>query len=179
MAEDIREQELTMVNDCEWVRGLDANGNSIKISKSELAKVINSIIGSVTYRTLYLKENGYGFLLTHKIVGLGCVRFDVIQDFFGFGDGINAVCVSVMAELGANAVPRFKVTTTGGMSHPMDNKQCSIAYKIEANTLCIYSPCHNNYGLTIIEYFKYGSVQLLSESSIEVANHNSIPITGN
>lgn len=89
------------------------------------------------------------------------------------------MCVSVMAELGFNAVPRFKVTTTGGMSHPMDNKECSIAYKIEGDIVYIYSPCNGNYGLKIIEYFKSDSVQLLSESHTEVDNINRIPIIGN
>lgn len=36
MTEDRKEQELNTSTTCEWVRGLDSDGNSIKISKSNL-----------------------------------------------------------------------------------------------------------------------------------------------
>lgn len=40
MVEDRQESQLPDNNDCEWVRGLDAAGNSIKVSKSELIELI-------------------------------------------------------------------------------------------------------------------------------------------
>ena len=61
MAEDIREQELITATDCEWIRALDANGNSIKISKADLARIMNSIIRPITYRILTSTEYNYGF----------------------------------------------------------------------------------------------------------------------
>lgn len=35
-----KEQDLTLVTDCSWVRGLDANGNSIRIAKADLVELI-------------------------------------------------------------------------------------------------------------------------------------------
>lgn len=40
MNEDIKEKDLTVVSDCEWVRGLDAHGNFIMISKRDLMDLI-------------------------------------------------------------------------------------------------------------------------------------------
>lgn len=36
---DKQESALTQQSDCKWVRALDANGNSIRISKEDLAAV--------------------------------------------------------------------------------------------------------------------------------------------
>lgn len=35
----IKEEVMTVKDDCQYVRALDANGNSIRISKEDLAKV--------------------------------------------------------------------------------------------------------------------------------------------
>lgn len=35
-----KEQDLALVTDCSWVRGLDANGNSIRIAKADLVELI-------------------------------------------------------------------------------------------------------------------------------------------
>ena len=41
----IKEEEMAAKNDCQYVRALDANGNSIRISKEDLAKVLGELIG--------------------------------------------------------------------------------------------------------------------------------------
>lgn len=42
---DIKESAMTQQSDCKWVRALDANGNSIRISKEDLASVVGGLIG--------------------------------------------------------------------------------------------------------------------------------------
>ena len=41
----IKEEEMAAKTDCQYVRALDANGNSIRISKEDLAKVLGELIG--------------------------------------------------------------------------------------------------------------------------------------
>ena len=48
MVEDKREQELNAATDCEWVRALDSNGNSIRISKSDLINLVYNGLPIVT-----------------------------------------------------------------------------------------------------------------------------------
>lgn len=45
---DLKESALTQKNDCKWVRALDENGNSIRISKEDLAAVVGELLGNVT-----------------------------------------------------------------------------------------------------------------------------------
>lgn len=66
---DIKESAMSTASDCKWVRALDANGNSIRISKEDLASVVGELIGSATlgirnglmpksvgYRTMTIKN---------------------------------------------------------------------------------------------------------------------------
>lgn len=41
---DVKESALTQQSDCKWVRALDANGNSIRISKEDLAAVVGGLL---------------------------------------------------------------------------------------------------------------------------------------
>ena len=43
---DVKESALTQQSDCKWVRALDANGNSIRISKEDLAAVVGGLLKS-------------------------------------------------------------------------------------------------------------------------------------
>lgn len=43
---DVKESALTQQSDCKWVRALDANGNSIRISKEDLASVVGGLLSS-------------------------------------------------------------------------------------------------------------------------------------
>lgn len=45
---DIKESAMSTASDCKWVRALDANGNSIRISKEDLASVVGGLIGIAT-----------------------------------------------------------------------------------------------------------------------------------
>lgn len=49
---DIKESAMTQKSDCKWVRALDANGNSIRISKEDLASVVG---GLLNYKTIIEK----------------------------------------------------------------------------------------------------------------------------
>lgn len=41
---DVKESAMTQKSDCKWVRALDANGNSIRISKEDLAQVVGGLL---------------------------------------------------------------------------------------------------------------------------------------
>lgn len=41
---DVKESALTQQSDCKWVRALDANGNSIRISKEDLASAVGGLL---------------------------------------------------------------------------------------------------------------------------------------
>lgn len=45
---DVKESAMAQKNDCKWVRALDSNGNSILISKEDLASVVGGLIGAAT-----------------------------------------------------------------------------------------------------------------------------------
>ena len=47
---DLKEIALTQKNDCKWVRALDENGNSIRISKEDLAAVVGELLGVIPYK---------------------------------------------------------------------------------------------------------------------------------
>lgn len=178
--QDVPMNGFAPVTDAAYFYAEAADGSQVKILKSNLMDLIKSLVVPVTKRILWAPIPNYGLTLTHIIHPLGCVRFDVIQNFFGAGTiSKNAVCVSVIAELSFKNTPRVKVTTTGGLSHPMDNQGCSIAYKVESEMLYIYSPSQASFPLTVIEYFSDDSVELVSESYQTVDNLILIPISGN
>lgn len=44
---DKKELEMNGVNDFDWIRGLDAQGNSIKISKEDMVELMRETLGTV------------------------------------------------------------------------------------------------------------------------------------
>lgn len=59
MAEDIREQVLEAVTDCEWIRGIDSMGNSIKISKTDIVELLRKEMPIATPYTKGLMDNTF------------------------------------------------------------------------------------------------------------------------
>lgn len=55
---DRKENELTKANNFEYVRALDANGNSIQISKADLVSVLEGLIGEVSLQKNGLQKAG-------------------------------------------------------------------------------------------------------------------------
>lgn len=45
---DVKESAMSQKNDCKWVRALDSNGNSILISKEDLASVVGGLLPEST-----------------------------------------------------------------------------------------------------------------------------------
>ena len=63
---DKQESALTQQSDCKWVRALDANGNSIRISKEDLAAVVGGLLPTVTTKSNGLM-NSETYLLSTKV----------------------------------------------------------------------------------------------------------------
>ena len=43
---DVKESAMSTASDCKWVRALDANGNSIRISKEDHARAVGGLLSS-------------------------------------------------------------------------------------------------------------------------------------
>lgn len=56
---DVKESAMSKKNDCKWVRALDSNGNSILISKEDLASVVGELIGVATSEKNGLMSKSY------------------------------------------------------------------------------------------------------------------------
>ena len=54
---DVKESALTQQSDCKWVRALDANGNSIRISKEDLASVVGELARNLIFGKFGMKSN--------------------------------------------------------------------------------------------------------------------------
>lgn len=93
-AEDRQESALDAVSDCTWIRGLDSNGDSIKIMKADLLSGTLMYIGTITKEqtnkklkigTYYHNEDlitgeaGYGILLVLIAEDLQC-QIDITLD---------------------------------------------------------------------------------------------------
>lgn len=66
---DVKESALRTGSDCKWVRALDANGNSIRISKEDLASVVGRLIGLANG-----EKNGLMSYYAAKVTGLGTIK---------------------------------------------------------------------------------------------------------
>lgn len=58
---DKQESALTQQSDCKWVRALDANGNSIRISKEDLAAVVGGLLPEATSKSKGLMPSKYPY----------------------------------------------------------------------------------------------------------------------
>lgn len=56
---DVKESAMAQKNDCKWVRALDSNGNSILISKEDLASVVGGLIGEANYAKTGMMGKNY------------------------------------------------------------------------------------------------------------------------
>ena len=56
---DMKESALTQQSDCKWVRALDSNGNSIRISKEDLAAVVGELLPEATNENKGLMPSKY------------------------------------------------------------------------------------------------------------------------
>ena len=65
---DLKESALTQKNDCKWVRALDENGNSIRISKEDLAAVVGELIGTATSsKDGLMSSNLYTYVSSYQL----------------------------------------------------------------------------------------------------------------
>ena len=86
---DVKESAMTQKSDCKWVRALDANGNSIRISKEDLAAVVGEL--------LPLKDIYDGvFIMYHRKSDdiQMCVKPDKWQSYQNSGEIAEGVLVS-------------------------------------------------------------------------------------
>lgn len=91
---DVKESALTQQSDCKWVRALDSNGNSIKISKEDLASVVGGLLPgyptNISHRAIsdgvfYLKITGFlngivYYTSTGDVGGIGVIAIKVDGD---------------------------------------------------------------------------------------------------
>ena len=78
-----QESALTQQSDCKWVRALDANGNSIRISKVDLAAVVGELIGPATQTKNGLLTSGLRNCINYPLRNSGS-EADKIYELTGF-----------------------------------------------------------------------------------------------
>lgn len=85
---DMKESALTQQSDCKWVRALDSNGNSILISKEDLAAVVGGLLpqGTSTKRGL-----SYSVLpkVREGIMDVNLIYKESIEDSFSIFKTVN------------------------------------------------------------------------------------------
>ena len=96
---DIKESAMSTASDCKWVRALDANGNSIRISKEDLASVVGELVKPLIFNT-EIKNNvnvdeifdtGF-YYLYQNITGANNYSFLIV---FKHYDGYTTVCTQI------------------------------------------------------------------------------------
>lgn len=86
-ATDVYEDQLAIKSDAPYIRGLDASGNPIRISKADLASVVGGLIGIAT-----LGENN-GFM--PKSVGYKTIAIEDTYAKISMGSLYNSLTLSV------------------------------------------------------------------------------------
>lgn len=90
---DKKENELTRANNFEWVRALDSNGNSIRISKSDLVSVLEGLLETASLTSKGLSAEGFCYIGTFVDVvkisptDKGWGRYLLIFTFYDNGKG--------------------------------------------------------------------------------------------
>ena len=90
---DKQESALTQQSDCKWVRALDSNGNSILISKEDLAAVVGGLLPVSTQAKNGLLAKEYSYYRGNYSNGLK-IDFSKVN-----GDKLWNVCCSFDIEL--------------------------------------------------------------------------------
>ena len=129
---DKQESALTQQSDCKWVRALDSNGNSILISKEDLASVVGELIGVATDDKDGLMPKGSyrkrdqlsGDIDLNEIMDNGYYSLSILSGKTNFPDGFggygvlevinpnydmkNAFCIQILRDYGNNTFIRMK-----------------------------------------------------------------------
>lgn len=90
---DVKESAMSQKNDCKWVRALDSNGNSILISKEDLASVVGGLLPVSTQAKNGLLAKEYSYYRGNYSNGLK-IDFSKVN-----GDKLWNVCCSFDIEL--------------------------------------------------------------------------------
>lgn len=113
---DIKENEMSTASDCAYVRALDSNGNSIRISKADLASVVGGLLpnssienkglliqGELLYKTYWNATDAILINITRLNSNGTFGIIDIIRRVYGKNK-----CEYVTAELVNGIVARYK-----------------------------------------------------------------------
>lgn len=133
MLEDRREQELTQQSDCEWVRALDASGNSIKISKADLLSTIKTILrlgegsmeGTVLLTDNY--QNGNVFILGQTFsYGSAYIGYCMKQEN---GKLLSTTSLSIPRSIFIFGPDRVRIGTAPNQSTPINEEITGLSWR--------------------------------------------------
>ena len=133
MLEDRREQELTQQSDCEWVRALDASGNSIKISKADLLSTIKTILrlgegsmeGTVLLTDNY--QNGNVFILGQTFCyGSAYIGYCMKQEN---GKLLSTTSLSIPRSIFIFGPDRMRIGTAPNQSTPINEEITGLSWR--------------------------------------------------
>lgn len=113
---DLKEIELPIAADCNWVRGLDASGNPIRISKADMVELIRANMPVATIEKNGLMSARMAYILNHLEIrtskeGGGGILAEGVGFCFGYDrETPNSYCLySFVRESGQPACIRDKI----------------------------------------------------------------------
>lgn len=149
-----------------------ADGKTVQIKKGDLTEAIADAMRLATEQVNGLMpadDKGrnrklgastlptpYNWVCAYKIPLSESLYFSFFSRSFSDSPTISSVVINVLAHYRNvnGGVPVLQVTTSGGVSHPMNNNGCSIAYAADGRYLYIYLPYHVSYQAQVHEVFR-------------------------
>ena len=99
---DVKESAMSAASDCKWVRALDANGNSIRISKEDLASVVGGLLEIIVFGGEIDAENKTVLQAKQDIVN------KVIEIYAKIKDGYKSrLIINIRVNNGAYLISNF------------------------------------------------------------------------
>lgn len=156
---DMKESALTQQSDCKWVRALDSNGNSILISKEDLAAVVGGLLPS--YFKKYITIQNIGSKSIKITIPKGSNQ-SVLYEIMG-SNGYTGLAYIYKKK--SEAVPSIKNV----VGNVVKGK-----YIDDGNNIVVYL-IHNSIFLTLLIPQLYGAPNL---ETFEVIEFSDIPSEG-
>lgn len=174
--EDKQEKDLDQASDCGWVRGLDADGNPIKLNKADIVELIRREMPVATSERNGLMSKADKIFQTRYIAGNGYHRISLVTAHFYHAvflitstDIAGALPSTRILSLKGNDFIRVNTLFTGTADCKMfrrivgTNTECWIYLKSDSESFAHITPLCD-FGATFDEVFS----DTLPDSSIEI-----------
>lgn len=177
-ATDTYEDQLPQKTDVNWVRGLDAEGNPVLISKQSLASVVEELIPEATFKSKGLMRNRMSFLKyvdKEKNTIHISINLDIIESSFSI--------ISVVFMKYNDYISSFDIIIASGVSAYFNNKNIlssspiEVYYKMNnsSKTFEIKLKTYNN-GAFFIDAIAYTANGTIGVGDLNIDGYTNVPI---